>query len=91
MRRIRTDRDKVEFLSIKNPSIYLSIILVGLFFFSLIKPFGYIYVGPFAIMTWLSFFMCIIAPVLIGGLFIKLQPKWDAQFSATREDEGKED
>jgi len=81
---------EATFLSIRNPSIWISLILAGIFFFSLIKSFGYIYWGPFAIMTWLSFFMCIGAPIILGGLFIKLQPKWDEQFSATTKssDEG---
>jgi hypothetical protein len=71
-------------LSLKNPSIYLSIILSVLFFISLLKPLSSIYLGPFAVMTWLSFFMCIGAPILIGGLFIALQPKWDAGYTDGR-------
>lgn len=90
MSTLKSTQHDTRFLSIKNPSIYISIILAGLFFLSLIKQFGYIYVGPFAIMTWISFFMCIIAPVLFGGLFIKLQPKWDARISAARADADKE-
>jgi hypothetical protein len=84
----------ISFLSLKNPSIYLSIVLVVLFFVSLIKSLSTVYLGPFALMTWLSFFMCIGAPILIGGLFILLQPKWDARYGESREtvcaDEGKE-
>ena len=76
--------NETSFLSIRNPSIWISIILAGIFFFSLIKAYGYIYWGPFAIMTWLSFFMCIGAPIILGGLFIKLQPDWDKKFSASR-------
>jgi hypothetical protein len=84
----------ISFLSLKNPSIYLSIVLVVLFFVSLMKSLSTVYLGPFALMTWLSFFMCIGAPILIGGLFILLQPKWDARYGESREtvcaDEGKE-
>lgn len=84
----------ISFLSLKNPSIYLSIVLVVLFFVSLMKSLSTVYLGPFALMTWLSFFMCIGAPILIGGLFILLQPKWDARYGESREtvcaDEGEE-
>jgi len=79
---------------LKNPSIYLSIVLLVLFFISLIKSLSTVYLRPFAVMTWLSFFMCIGAPILIGGLFIILQPKWDARYTDSRKtvctDEGKE-
>ncbi len=84
----------ISFLSIKNPSIYLSILIVLIFFTSLIKPLSTVYIGPFAVMTWMSFFLCIGAPIIIGGLFIALQPKWDARYDESREtactDEGKD-
>jgi putative exporter of polyketide antibiotics len=78
-------QDGVSFCSIKNPSIYLSIIIAGTFFISLCKPLGYIYWGPFAVMTWLSFFMCIGMPIIIGSIFIRLQSKRDAQYTAARQ------
>jgi hypothetical protein len=87
-------RYSIDFLSLKNPSIYLSIVLLVLFFISLIKSLSTVYLGPFAVMTWMSFFLCIGVPILIGGLFIVLQPKWDARYTESRknvcENEGKE-
>ena len=87
-------RHAIGYLSLRNPSIYLSIVLVVLFFISLIKSLSTVYLGPFAVMTWLSFFMCIGVRILIGGLFIILQPKWDTRYTGSRKtacaDEGKE-
>lgn len=77
-------KDDINFLSLKNPSIYLSLILVVVFFISLFKPLASIYWGPFAVMTWISFFMCIGATVIVGCLFITLQPKWDAKYTNAR-------